>query len=117
MFGNVELAEVWVVYVGDDDKSPGTPGFVFRDEQAARKYAKGRGWYGGNSPVAKRLAAIKCPFLGAEVDQVFGEGDCVLIDVVKNSLKIDVPPKDELAAKQEILAKLTEEEKKILGLN
>lgn len=105
------------MYVGDDDRSHGTPGFVFHEEQDARTYAKGRGWYGGNSPVVKQLAVIKHPFCSELENRVFGEGDCVLIDIVENSLKIDAPPKDELAAKQEILAKLTDEEKKILGLN
>ena len=99
---DVEVAEVWAVHQGDDDRYSGKPEWWFRDEQLARDTATGRGWYGGDAPVSKHVAII-------------------LHDTELYLLKSSEPvsfggPEDDDERREKALGKLTESEKKLLGL-
>lgn len=100
---NIEIKRLYAVHQGDDDRSSGYPRWYFDNAMEATKVAIGRGWWGGNAPVSEKK--------------------CLVIDgITAYLLASDVPisinegPDDELTKKQKILAKLTEEEKKILGV-
>lgn len=92
---------VWAVYCKETENRYGPITDVFSDEGLATEFAKGKGHWGGNARVDKVRAFIDKNSKMAHVI----DGSFVLNDgKVKEDLKIKA------------LAKLTEEEKKVLGL-
>ena len=93
---DAEVAEVWSVHRG------GQPKWWFRDKQLARDAAAGRGWYGGDAPVSKHTAIILNDsevYLLKQVDPVVFGG-----------------PETEDERRKRAMDKLTESEKRLLGL-
>ena len=97
--------DVWVVHVGEDERSPGRPdpSQVFTSESVAKQAAKGRGWYGGNARVSKfrvmRGADGDYYFIGEKVKDI----DKVYADYAEKT-------------REAALKKLTDEEKRVLGI-
>lgn len=105
----VKLITVWAVNQGDDDRHSGTPHWWFSNEGIARSFAKGKGWYGGDAPVGQHTVLM----VPAEVTES-GKIEYYLADE-----RVDVDGKEELEEnrlKEQALAKLTPEEKRVLRL-
>lgn len=98
-----KIFEIWVVYTGGDDRFIGTPTLFFSSEYLACHEARGKGWYGGDAPVRQHHAV--------EVDGKF----YLLEDAEPIDLDGELKAKNE-QLKEKALAKLSEEEKRALGL-
>ncbi len=97
-----KIVDLHVVYQGGDDRSPGTPTWYFTSIVDAEDVSQGRGWYGGNACVGK-ISAIMI------ADQAYVLGK-------KEPIKVNVGPQDAAERRAAALAKLTEADKKILGI-
>ena len=93
---------IWAVNQGDDDRSSGHPEWIFTDEVKANAVARGRGWYGGDAPVSSHLGVIV-------------DGKCYLLRK-SGPVSLNVSPEDEIAARERAIAKLNDEDKKVLGI-
>jgi hypothetical protein len=100
---DVKFVTVWAVLLGGDDKSSGNPAEWYSTEPIAKIAAKNRGWYGGDATIA-RYHAI----------QVNGS-----TYILQYRLPVDLDQeqaKQVERVKQESLSKLTDEERKALGI-
>lgn len=103
----VKIFEVWAVHQGDDDRNSGYPEWFFASEAAARKHAEKRGWYGGDAPVSKRLA----------YDLGVGGKILILDNRFPEPLMLGYSEAVENQKKRnKALAKLTKEDREVLGL-
>jgi hypothetical protein len=98
----MKIIDVYVVHGEGDDRSIGSPAWVFKDNAKAELVAKGRGWWGGTAHVGARQAIVV-------------DGKCYLLDKVGPFI-LDEGPEDRLAKKAAAIAKLTLEERKLLGI-
>lgn len=96
------IITVYAVHQGDDDRSFGHPAWYFTDNSRATNVAKGRGWYGGNAPVTDK--------------KVLKIGDTAYLLDRDTPIRLDVGPEDYDAERKNALAKLTDYEKKLLGI-
>lgn len=96
------MKSVWAVHDGATDSIPGKPKWFFSERQDADFYAKGRGYYGSTARVSRQYL-------------IKDEGEWYLLDNALQIIELDVM--DEKSEKmKEALDKLTEEDKKVLGL-
>lgn len=99
-----EIKTIYSVNQGDDDRSPGKPKWWFSDVDRANHVAHKRGWYGGDAPVAQHKVII-----------VGGKTFRLASDEPINIL-LDIGPEEIETERQKAMAKLTDHERKILGL-
>lgn len=97
-----EIIDVWAVYQGDDDRLSGYPTWWFDNESDAQCIAKGRGWWGGNAPVKKHPVILV--------------GDKAYLLAHSEPLELNVGPEEQAAEKEAALSKLSDREKRLLGL-
>lgn len=98
----VNIKKVYAVNQGDDDRSSGSPCWFFEDYAAAKNTAFKRGWYGGDAPISEHNVLVV-------------DGEAYLLARVE-PVKLNESPDDILAKKQAVMAKLTDEELKLLGI-
>lgn len=98
----MEILKIYAVNQGDNDRHSGTPRWFFEDKQIAVNCSIGRGWYGGNAPIGEHSALII-------------DGNAYLL-ARPEPVALNVTPEDEQAKKNAARAKLTEEERKLLGI-
>lgn len=98
----VEIKKIYAVNQGDDDRHLGHPCWFFEGRSDADNCAVGRGWYGGNAPVS-------------EQNELIVDGEAYLLSRVE-PVKLNFTPEDEQAKKNAARAKLTDEERKLLGI-
>lgn len=53
-----KIVEVWAVYTKGDDRIRGDPTDFFSAAESAGRFSSGRGWYGGDAEVEKRIAVV-----------------------------------------------------------
>lgn len=99
---NPKIEEVYAVNQEDDDRSSGKPKWWFKEKQEAVEAARGMGWYGSNAPISKHHAIIidHKIFLLQRVSPVYFGG-------IVSDREI----------KTQALKKLSETEKRVLGLS
>lgn len=97
-----KIIDVYVVHGEGDERSIGAPAWIFKDSAKAKLVATGRGWWGGNAHVGTRKAIVV-------------DGKCYLLDRC-GPFVLDEGPDDRLAKKAAAIAKLTSEERDLLGL-
>ena len=100
-----EVFNVWVVYEGGDERHHGRPSttLAFTDEAAANESARGRGWYGGKAHVGSFRAIMG----------IHGRTWLVTEEIRDiNHVQFDY----EATVREKALAKLSDEEKKALGV-
>lgn len=100
---DVSIIDVWAVHQGDDDRHSGYPEWFFTSPQEAYEVAAGRGWYGGDAPVSEKKAIV-----------LDGETAYLLKDI--EPLELNVGPDDLEERRKNALSKLTDIDKKVLGL-
>lgn len=101
------IIDVWAAYETDDDRGRSSALIgVFRTQQAAKEAAKKRGFYGGPGNVEQRKAVW---FADDQVYMLDRSAPFAL------SLGLDLIKTKEMRRKA-ALAKLTDEEKELLGL-
>jgi hypothetical protein len=98
----VEIKKIYAVNQGDDDRHTGHPCWFFEGRSDADNCAVGRGWYGRTAPVSEHNALIV-------------NGEAYLLSRVE-PVKLNFTPEDEQAKKNAARAKLTDEERKLLGI-
>ncbi len=101
-----KVIEVWAVHQGDDDRSSGHPEWFFTTKEEAKRHAAKRGWYGGEAPYRKRHAYD------------LGDGTVfILDDGFPEPVMLGYSEESELLKKRnKILARLSAEERAILGV-
>lgn len=101
--------KVWAVHQGDDDRSCGSPRWWFSDQTEANNFAKKRGWFGGDAPVSEHCAMV-VPGSVTESgrDEYYLTKAKVDLDGVEEKIQNEL--------KENALAKLSDEEKRVLGL-
>jgi len=103
-----KIIDIWAAFKCDDDRGlNGAFIGVFRTEQAARTAATGRGFYGGPGNVEQRKAVW------------FADDEVYLLErVAPMALAIGLDLiKTKQMRREQALAKLTDEEVELLGLN
>ena len=98
----MEIRKIYAVNQGDTDRYAGQPAWFFDSKDDAVNCSLGRGWYGGNAPVGEHMALVI-------------DGTAYLLARAE-PVALNVTPEDEQAKKNAALAKLTEEERKLLGI-
>lgn len=99
-----KVQEIYAVYHGESETYLGDPAWFFEHVGDAQRNAQGQGSWGGVSPI--RLRHV-----------VWAGGKPYLLDERHNQpIELNVGPQDILAKKQAALAKLTAEERELLGL-
>lgn len=98
----LEIKEIYAVNQGDNEFNCGQPRWFFDSKTDAELCAVGRGWFGGVAPVRKHSAIVV-------------DGNTYLLARV-DPLNINESPEDEQAKKNAARAKLTEAERKLLGI-
>lgn len=98
-----ELVTLYTVYQGEDDMRIGHVAWYFANKYEADDTAKGRGWYGGTAPTGT-CRAIK-----------LDNGKYLILET-ETQVELGGPELMEEKRKN-ALAKLTESEKVLLGLN
>ena len=106
----MEVISVYATYeIIDERGSQKSLVGIFTNEKTAQIASKGRGWYGGNGRVIRRTAIL------------LPNERCLLIDQETSDLKgtrLNVDFLDEYEElRNAALAKLTDEEKRILGVD
>jgi hypothetical protein len=96
------IEEVFVVFTGETERSDGSPFMAFSTEDDAARHAANRGIWGGSAPYRKMNAIV--------ID------GWVFLIANNTALVLDETPADAVAKKAAALAKLTDEEKRILGV-
>jgi hypothetical protein len=96
------IRKIYAVNQGDDDRHAGSPCWFFENRSDAEQCAVGRGWWGGTAPVSEHNALIVD-------DQAY------LLTRVE-PVRLNFTPDDEQAKRNAARAKLTEEERKLLGI-
>lgn len=105
----VKTLKIWAVHSGDDDRSCGSPRWWFSNEEEAKFFAKKRGWYGGDAPVSEHLAmCVPGSVTESGRDEYYLRSAKVDLDGVEEKIQTEL--------KENALAKLSDEEKKVLGL-
>ena len=104
------LHRVWTIHRQNDDRNDGPITDVCAHETLANQVAKGSGWYGGNAPVNERWAIT----IDGETYLIDPQTKGQPVNVARNLGEIQMCREE--VAKKEALAKLTPEERKILGL-
>ncbi len=99
----MDIVTLYAVHQGDDDRHWGHPAWYFRTSSEAEHAAKGQGWYGGTAPTSE-VRAIKL------------EDDQYLILRSEDRIRLG-GPEDEKKIRDKALAKLTDLEKRILGIS
>lgn len=99
---SMEIRKIYAVNQGDTDRHSGTPKWFFDSKQVAVECSIGRGWYGGNAPIGEHSALVI-------------DGKAYLLARAE-PVALNVTPQDEQAKKNAARAKLTEEERKLLGI-
>lgn len=97
-----EIREVFAVHSGGSDVSNGKPTWFFEHRVDADQCAHGRGYYAGDAHVATMMAIF-----------VDGRVFLLLSDV---PVSLNVGPTDEQARINAARAKLTADERKLLGI-
>lgn len=100
--GSYTIVDLFAVHEGDSDRDAGHPKWYFDTELQANDVAQGRGWYGSNAPIAK----VKALRIG---DEAYLLSSSTPIDV-------NLGPQDDTTRRLAALAKLSDFDKKILGL-
>ncbi len=98
----MEIVTIYAVNQGDDDMHAGKPKWFFRSLTDAKECARGRGWYGSDAPVGNHKALIV-------------DGAAYLLAQPK-PVELDPVLDDEQAKKNKAVAKLSDEERKLLGI-
>ncbi len=106
-----EIIDVWAVHQGDTDMTVGYPAWYFTEEYKAKEVAFKRGWYCGNAPISKHKAIIVHDVYDFPLANTF-----IYLLSSDSQLKLDEGPDDILAKKAKALAKLTKEDRELLGL-
>lgn len=96
------LDTVWAVHSGDTEFDDGKPEWWFLNAKEADDEARGRGFYGGHAPVSVHRAII----IGDTEVYLLGQPEPVVIG----------GPKDIEEQRRKVLSKLTDAEKRLLGL-
>lgn len=99
----VEFLTVFAVHEGDTDRSNGIPKWFFTTKEAADFNAQGAGFFGGKATISVRKA-------------VNINGNTYILDNDGNSVQLDVSKKEVEEIKKAALGKLSEYEKKLLGI-
>lgn len=99
---NAKVQTLYAVNQGASEYKQGKPKWYFTTKQEAERCAKGRGWYGSTASISTLEAIIL--------------GDFAFIVDAYNPVIINRGPEDEEQIKKTALAKLTEEEKRLLGI-
>ena len=111
-----KIIKVYAVHQGDDDRSSGYPVWFFDDFSKAKTVAAKRGWYGGEAPITERYAICVSQQDSWFTEQIRVEcNEYYLLDNT-DPIKLNEGPDDILRKKQAALAKLTPEDRKVLGL-
>lgn len=98
-----KLFPMWVVYENADERGDGTPAWFFSNEVVARQQAAGRGWYGGDAPVREHHG------LQTSDGRVYWLQQ-------EEPIALNFTPADAKKMRQRALAKLTRDERMLLGL-
>ena len=98
----VEIKEIYAVNQGDNEFNCGQPRWFFDAKTDAELCAVGRGWFGGVAPVRHHPAIVV-------------DGKMYLLARVE-PVNLNESPEDEQAKKNAARAKLTEAERKLLGV-
>jgi hypothetical protein len=97
-----KLITLYAVYQGGDDRNIGKPKWFFESKVDADDVAFGRGWCNSNAPV-REVSVLKV-------------GPSVYSITSTEPIAVNVGPQDDKIRRALALNKLTESEKKLLGL-
>lgn len=95
------IIKIWAVHQGDNEFTNGYPYYFFLNEVDALYAAKNKGWYGGPAPVTEQWVLLI--------------HDKMYLLQKNEPIKFGLKTKEE-EMRERALKKLTQEEKKVLGL-